>query len=374
MSRSNNQQGDGFGLSFLDVLCCGLGAAILLLLIVKHKEPFVSEDNLLLMAEPELQRLDKRVEKESANVARLDQKLGALRSNIENLVAIEKETSQKRSGQEQELVDLTVQLAVEVAKLQELERLSRRLADTMEVESSESANEGGLKFGALSGIQFGGEDKVAVLLDTSASMIHRSLVEIIRTQSAGPQAVRAAFKWRQATLAAQFAYFSIDQDKRFKFLTYSEDVVDLNGKVVGSSELFWDQKTGFHDSLINRVDRITPKGGTNLRLAIDALSRLVPKPNRIVLITDGLPGKIAGRDRLKSCPKNTKGVTRLNGECRISIAIKSVEKLEGKLAKVPIDIILLPLEGDSDAVRFYSLISGISAGKLITPSADWLLR
>ena len=164
MSRSNNQQGDGFGLSFLDVLCCGLGAAILLLLIVKHKEPFVSEDNLLLMAEPELQRLDKRVEKESANVARLDQKLGALRSNIENLVAIEKETSQKRSGQEQELVDLTVQLAVEVAKLQELERLSRRLADTMEVDPSESANEGGLKFGALSGIQFGGEDKVAVLL------------------------------------------------------------------------------------------------------------------------------------------------------------------------------------------------------------------
>ena len=93
-----------------------------------------------------------------------------------------------------------------------------------------------------------------------------------------------------------------------------------------------------------------------------------------MLITDGLPGKIAGRDRLKSCPKKTKGVTRLNGECRISIAIKSVEKLGGKLAKVPIDIILLPLEGDSDAVRFYSLISGISAGKLITPSADWLLR
>ena len=131
---------------------------------------------------------------------------------------------------------------------------------------------------------------------------------------------------------------------------------DLNGKVLGGGELFWDKKSGLHDSLIKGVDNITPKGGTNLHLAIEALSRLVPKPDRIVLITDGLPGKIANRARLKACPKKSTGVTRLDGECRISIAIKSVEKLGGKLAKVPVDIILLPLEGDSDAVRFYSLI------------------
>lgn len=374
MVKAKNQQGDGFGLSFLDVLCCGLGAAILLLLIVKHEEPFVSEDSLLLMAEPELERLDQQIEQERVGVAQLEQTLIRLRSNVKNLTLIEAETSEKRSNLEQELRDLTIELASEVAKIEELEALTRRLMDTQEIEPIESNSNGGLRFGAISGLQFGEEDKVAILLDRSASMIHRTLVEIVRTQSAGDEAVRSSYKWRQAKLVAQFAYSSIDRDKRFKFLTFSEDVFDLNGKVLGGGELFWDKKSGLHDSLIKGVDNITPKGGTNLHLAIEALSRLVPKPDRIVLITDGLPGKIANRARLKACPKKSTGVTRLDGECRISIAIKSVEKLGGKLAKVPVDIILLPLEGDSDAVRFYSLISGISAGKLISPSADWLLR
>ncbi len=150
-------------------------------------------------------------------------------------------------------------------------------------------------------------------------------------------------------------------------------VRDLTGKEVDQGELHWDKKSGLHDPLVKRVVNQVPQGGTDLGMAVDALSRLIPKPGRIILITDGLPGKTSGRDKLKNCPKSRKGVVKVSADCRISIAIKSVEKLNAKLSMVPIDIILLPMEGDSDAIRFYSLVSGISAGRLITPSVDWLL-
>lgn len=373
MSRVRNSFGDGFGLSFLDILCCGLGAAILLLLIVKHEEPGLDDIDWQLMLEPEIFRLNSLIsESESVNQM-LASKLITLEERFESIVQSNTEIVAELTSQEQKLLNLRVQLAGEQAKLNELRVLSDKLNVTRQAATTESDKFEGLKFGALSGVQLGGEDKVVVLLDTSASMIHWSLVEIIRTQASGVGAIEAAFKWRQAKNIGGLAFSSINPGHRFKVLTFGEEVIDSDGSVVGKDELLWDIKSEKDDQSRLRNLTLQPGGGTNLKLAFDAVSRLIPKPARILLITDGLPNNISNRSSLRGCPKNRKGVSKISGECRISIAINSIDKLSGKLSKVPIDVILLPLEGDGDAVRFYSLLTGLSAGRLITPSVDWLV-
>ena len=363
------------GLSFLDVLCCGLGAAILLLLIVKHEGPILSSEQIDLMAGPKVQRLEKQLQSLAADRQALDMRLASL--DARKAVLMSQEVSHQKGLNELESTfsKLRIDLAGETARLNQLNAFEEELDKRIVEESSGRREVVVEKFGALDGIRMGGSDRVVILLDVSASMLHWNLVEIIRLQVGLDANLSAASKWNQSILAAQFAYETIDKDARFKLLRFSESVFDLNDDSLdGKEKLFWDNKSGLHDGLVERLSQQKPRKGTNLYKALDAVRKLIPKPTRILIITDGLPSKIDGRSRLKGCSRSKSAVSRVSSECRLSVGIKSVEVLTGKLAKVPIDVILLPLDGDSEGIRFYSLITGISAGKLLTPSVDWLLK
>jgi len=384
MTKARTTLGDGFGLSFLDILCCGLGAAILLLLIVKHELPGLGYDDWLLMLEPEIARLESALRELESEDQFLESKLVSLRERLKEITLQNSTYTANLSRQEKKLLNLKIELASEQAKLREIAKLQERLSNTVKVANTEAVSPTGPNFGALSGIQFGGDDKVVILLDSSASMIDWSVVEIIRTQASGVDAIEAAFKWKQARTIGKTAFSSISAGKRFKFLTYSEKTYDADGKVVrqfdsdgkviGRAELQWDVKTENDDHRRLTNLNFMPQGGTNLKFALDSVSSLIPKPNRILIITDGLPNKIERRTLLRGCPKTLKkGAMRISATCRESVALNSIDKLSEKLSKVPIDIVLLPLEGDATAVRFYSLITSISSGRLITPAVDWLV-
>ena len=89
------QREDSMGLSFLDVLCCGLGAAILLLLIVKHEGPILSSEQIDLMAGPKVQRLEKQLQSLAADRQALDMRLASLDAR-EGGVDVARSESSKR--------------------------------------------------------------------------------------------------------------------------------------------------------------------------------------------------------------------------------------------------------------------------------------
>ncbi|MDA9050232.1 hypothetical protein N9740_09095 [Pseudomonadales bacterium] len=365
---------DGVGLSFLDVLCCGLGAAILLLLIVKHEQPSVNSEVLDLMASSEVGKLQSEVERLSSERTNLEFELEALAADKIQLTEAARVRGQYLTNKEASVQKVKAALSTELARMKGLKEFDNQLARQL-TQEQESRSELDLKgAGALDGINFSGLDKVVILLDVSASMLHWSLVEIFRIQVSGSVARNSAPKWNQARLSAQFAYKTIDRNARFKLLMYSEEVYNLEGNSIGQEVLIWDKKDGRHDALVEDLVSHGPKRGTNLKKAIDAANSLIPKPGRILLITDGLPGKVDGRGKLKGCPKEQQKVSTLTSDCRVSVAMKSVEAMAGGLSGVPVDVVLLPLDGDSEAIRFYSIVSGVTAGKLITPAVDWLLK
>ena len=373
MSSARRNLGDGFGLSFLDVLCCGLGAAILLLLIVKHEEPGLDIADWQAMLEPEMLEIQQAVEEYESENEMLKQRITALRESLRESEQANAQRNRRLTEQQKKLIELKTQLAREEAKSRELSKLTARVTNLSEPVETKLDTKG-LNFGALSGLQFSGEERVVILLDNSASMIDWSLVEIVRTQAAGKAGVESAFKWQQVRSVANWAYTSLETGKRYKFLTFAERVFDANGReVIASKEIPWDVKA--EDDSKSRLKNLSilPNGGTNLKKALEAVSQLVPKPKRILLITDGLPNKIEERGVLPGCPFSSAKVRMVSGDCRTSIALASLDTLSEKLARVPIDVVLLPLEGDPRAVRIYSMISGISSGRLITPSSDWLL-
>ncbi|MDC6449479.1 hypothetical protein PQY67_04770 [Pseudomonadales bacterium] len=365
---------DAMGLSFLDILCCGLGAAILLLLIVKHDGSSLIDADLQLMAYPRIAALEQLLNQKLAQVELLNSELEKIESQNDDELDRALDRWKNIDVEKAEIARLQYETLLEENRLEALKTLEKRLADRLSFEAQKDSSVLTEKVGALKGIGLAGEDKVVILLDVSASMLHWSLVEIIRLQASGAVAIKNAPKWNQAILAAQFAYQTLDKGARFKIIRFSEFAYDTDDAEIDEQKIIWELNNGKHDKLVSELSDKLPKKGTNLQVGFDAVNSLVPRPERILLITDGLPGKISNRHQLKGCPRNTTRVVRVSGECRTSIAIESVRSLGQKLSKVPIDVILLPLEGDREAIRFYSLLTGLTAGKLITPSVDWLIK
>jgi hypothetical protein len=376
------------GLSFLDVLCCGLGSAVLLFLIVKHggtvqaqstnQGAFAAPIAAQIATEARLREEIDATERDFTEVAQaLEQAQNALRSR-EATVA----TNQGLTGR---YLDEIKKLGAERSRNEVLAREleARRAAAAVAAAPTPTPKVAPTKptspRGAVEGINVADADRVVVLLDVSASMLHRSLVEIVRLRASSFANQRRAAKWVQATNTLRWAYQSISEGQRYKLLTFSEAVTDLSYGSTVNGKLTWMVKGGPDEdpaTLMAQVAAIKPERGTDLSKALEAVTSLAPRPSKLLLITDGLPNHMRATGlrksptTVKSC-LSRKPVT--TGDCRGLLAIDTLNYFSSKLTGTSIDIVLLPLDGDSEALRFYGLVTGSTGGRLLAPSADWLL-
>lgn len=377
------------GLSFLDVLCCGLGSAVLLFLIVKHEGSSNAQSTIT-------PALTSHLSRQRAEQASLENSIAALRESARRLAAqvtaAEARVRAQRTDRDTSasVIDrylaLTKRLASERSRndqlKQELDR-RRALAARAPATPVASADQDPIplpKVGAVEGISVSDTDKVVVLLDVSDSMLHRSLVEIVRLRASSVDVQRRAAKWTQATRIMRWAFSSISPGKRFKLLLFSERVTDLYPGAPARTGVQWDVKSDNSEAsrvVDERIATLSPERGTDLSKALQAAASLTPRASKILIITDGLPNqmKSAGIKASLTTKRNcfsTAGVT--TGECRRSLAIDTINHFSDRLTGTEIDVILLPLDGDSEALRFYSLVTGSSGGRLLVPASDWLRR
>jgi hypothetical protein len=92
-------------------------------------------------------------------------------------------------------------------------------------------------------------------------------------------------------------------------------------------------------------------------LAFDVIKTLNPRPDHVYVITDGLPtqgrkpesGNVSGRERLKFFDEATEALPR----------------------GLPINVILMPMEGDPKAASAYWQLALVTGGTYMNPSKDW---
>jgi hypothetical protein len=112
------------------------------------------------------------------------------------------------------------------------------------------------------------------------------------------------------------------------------------------------------DRVIQGSRRLVPNGGTSLHNAFASVKTLTPRPDNIFLITDGLPTQ--GRE-----PPRSRTVS---GRARLRHFNNSLEELPGG---IPVNVVLLPIEGDAQAATEFWRLAQATQGSFISPSRDW---
>ena len=363
----------GFGLAFLDVLCCGLGSAVLLLLIVKHGP---AEAESMDQAYIDAQTRSVRQNMAAAELHRdeLLSRLAAQETGLARDAAALQALSTQQNAQADRYASLLAQLRSERATLRE-SAANLKALQTAVPEPEETPEQ---PYGRqLTGINIA-DDRVAIFLDRSASMLHPSLVEIVRLRVSAPAQKRSAPKWVAAREAARWAVRQVPDGSRFRFFTYAGDLLDIEGTAPQSGQrIAWQVKgdPGADEKAVDAaLTRATPGGPTDLKQVFETAARLAPGPRQLLILTDGYP-TVPGNRRLGSlrgCPSPRQGATPvLSPRCREAVYLDAVTVVNKRLAGVPVDVILFPLEGDANAVRGYWLLAALSGGRMLTPARGW---
>jgi hypothetical protein len=355
---------DVFNLSFLDVMSCGFGAVVLFFIVLSALS---SRDADRALAAQSTRAADLRgevllAEREQAGTGSALQALRdeLARARAEATALLEKSTSdeERLAALERERERARERLEAIARELRAAERTREQLAATPPAPESGAdlrrrAGDGTRQY--LTGLRLGG-DRVLFLVDTSASMLDDTLVNIIRRKNMSPERRREAPKWRRVIDTVDWLTARMTPGGKFQLYTFDvtarpvlPDTTDRWVDVVDGSEL---------TRAVDALRSVTPEGGTSLSDAIDVVRRLTPPPDNVYLIVDGLPtrGPGAGEGTTISAAK------------RLEAFRRAAKRLP---SRVPINVILLPLEGDPDAAAAYWELAQGSGGSFLNPSADW---
>ena len=109
---------------------------------------------------------------------------------------------------------------------------------------------------------------------------------------------------------------------------------------------------------VEGIRKVVPKNGTNLHRVFEIARSMTPLPDNIFIITDGLP--TLG----KSSPKSGS----ITGAQRYRLFNEAISVLGNS---IPVNTMLLPLEGDPYAAAAFWRLAIVSRGAFVTPARDW---
>ena len=207
----------------------------------------------------------------------------------------------------------------------------------------------------LTGLRLGGRNTL-VLIDSSASMLDSSLVSIIRRRNMPLERKINGRKWQRSIKTAEWILTNLPETANFQVYHFNETAAPL---VEGTDGQWFDsndqKQVARFTAALRKVD---PGKGTSLINAFRVASTLNPMPDNIVLITDGLP---------------TMGVSRSNRHTisarnRLRLYRQSLEQLP---MGIPINTILLPIEGDPVAAPQFWRLAMYTRGSFMSPPTDW---
>lgn len=348
---------EGFNLAFLDIMACGLGAVVLILVLLKNQEGNSSQ--IEQSPEIDITALQQEIAELTTQVNQLQEKIDS--KNGQNAEASEKtaalivklqivKTQAKVKANELVILRKTLDVAYKGlnSKLAELRNSSREVKEQRAQEF-------------LIGLEIKGE-RIVILVDSSSSMLAETLIDITLYKARGVTDRKMAEKWIRTKRAAKWLLANVPASSEFRIFQFSENIKEITSgwSKINTSSVVDAQ------SLIEMID---PVGGTNLEDAISTVSKL--DPSSVYVITDGLPtiGKRAQKILPSGGCGGLTGRNSVSGECRASL-FTDVETLSASYDGT-ISVILLPLEGDPAAAPLFTRWTLAHGGTLLSPSKGW---
>lgn len=354
-----------FSLSFLDIMFCGFGAVVLLVLVLNH-DTVKSREQIFTDLRAEAVRLEKEV---LIGAEDLVEARNSLEATEREIVLMQ--------GQSERVIETTRELEIEIARmsretlasrehinqlstdLQSLDKVQKRLGAAVEADRDagekvrEFKGEGDRQY--LTGLKMGGQ-RILVLVDASASMLDETIINVIRRRNLDAASRIKAPKWQRALKTTDWLVSNLPANTQFQLYSFNTraqaTLSGTDGKWLQTSS------RADVDGAVSALHQVAPEDGTSLYHAFTAAKSLLPPPDNILLITDGLPTQ--GRSKPLS--------TTVSADKRLDHFEQAAKVLDGK---IPVNTILLPMEGDAWAAAAFWALAINSEGSFMTPSRDW---
>jgi hypothetical protein len=354
-----------FSLSFLDCITCGLGAIILLFVIVNARGT-TRQEAISATLEADTGRL-------AAQVSASHEKLADLRNALAEIDAAVRATQ----GQSSQVITVLENRKLTMADrekqtLASKAHINRLKSDLKALEEERRRLEGGAKtrdeLGEklrpfpgqgdrqyLTDLKVGGR-RILILVDASASMLDESVVGVIRRRNLPDRQKKGAPKWQRAVRTVDWLTAQLPPASRFQIVAFNETA----WPVIKGSEGTWLDAGSVDrlDQAVGALRRIVPAKGTSLLKAAETIQSMSPPPDNIFLIGDGLPTMGARRPWRR----------RVSAEKRLSLFNQAAKQMP---QRTPVNIILLPMEGDPIAADAYWRLARRTRGSFFCPAKDW---
>ena len=350
------RQSEGFNLAFLDIMSCGLGAVILVFMLVKFQVD-VAPPVIVPQQDSGIEELRKQRDE-------LQEILQQMSSTYEADLA---EISQRRKR----ILDLQRMIANKDANLDKgrssLEKLKQDITRTPVTKKKEDVIQTveQQEQNYIMGLRVEGR-RIALLVDSSASMTAERLIDIIRLKNSSVQQRKQAAKWQRTVRTVRWLLARLPAQSEVALISFA-----ASAKSLGTTS--WTQgrdKNGIN-KLLQAMQGVTPDGGTNLQSGLKKVASL--RPTDLYIVTDSLPtagdGNFAGLNPFSSCRSLLGRASTISGECRVKLFRHTVSK--SGIANVKVNVVLLPMEGDPESANEYWSWTAITGGLLIHPASNW---
>ena len=348
------RKSEGFNLAFLDIMSCGLGAVVLVFMLVKHNVGSSTSETDLLTGEVQnlelqqtelqqtLQQLRNTSQAEAENIARLRARLAQLKQSIslkklslvqkkDQLAALKKDISSRPIAQKDDLVE---------------------------------DNRGGEEQ-YLMGLKVEGR-RIAVLVDSSASMTDEKLLDIIKRKNGSAAEKKQGPKWQRTRKTVRWLLARIPKTSQLVAFSYNDSVRPLGSAKWQKADNPATLRAMYHD-----LETVVPESATNLQKGLQAVSGI--GATDLYVVTDGLPtvgeSRYASLNPFASCSSLLGRSSTISGECRVKLFRQSIK--DSTLGNLKVNVILLPIEGDPDAANEYWGWAALSGGLMISPALNW---
>ena len=339
-------------------MSCGLGAVILMFLLVKKNsqeevtEKSMPQNNLEIEL---LKKEERSLLADNVNLKNLKNKLtnqeGELKLNTEdyeNILTLQKEKEKENNFQ-----------------IKELEARLKNINIKNDENELNLEGEGQQEY--LIGLEIKGK-KVAILLDSSSSMTDEKLIDIIKRKTQSDENIKKGPKWQRTIRIVKWLLARLPNDSRVTVVKFSD-----NSKILGEKN-WYDNNSKDLSLLYSEVNRVIPKNATNLHAAFKSISQMNDKPDEIFLITDGLPtvgNKNINNSFFSNCNSIVGNANKISGSCREKLFLSSINDAKTVISNIKVNVILLPLEGDPGASKNFWKLAAQNQGLLFVPSKDW---
>lgn len=350
--RHKRKETEVFSLSFLDCICCGFGAVLLLFVLTAGRKASVMDDLQSDIMEV-IGAMDNDIDTKEQEIEDLKLSLATVTQRNEETGARLEDEKKRHTELDERLKLLLRQLAAIEDELGKLIDDKKNMPKQEEKAPIPIPNPERRQY--LTGFDILGNN-VLFLVEASAGMTADTVEEALVLSSKSDEERRNGPKWKRVKLGLRWLIANLKEGSRYKIIFFNNELEPLETSF--GRDWFDPMDEQLTLEVLDAIDDITPKDGANLEKAFRIVNELPIEPDRLVLICDGLPTL---SDAYPS-----------EGQVVYDDRVAMLRAAQNALSlRLPINTIMYPLMPDPGSMVHFWRLANATSGALISPAENW---